>query len=52
MAENLLKLNDDKTEVLLITPRDQAESLAVNVGGFDIAPGVAPTRNLEPGGVV
>ena len=46
MAENLLKLNDDKTEVLLITPRDQAESLAVNVGGFDIAPGVAPPRNL------
>ena len=46
MAENLLKLNDDKTEVLMITPQDQAEPLTVNVGGYDISPKADPPRNL------
>ena len=46
MAENLLKLNEDKTEVLLITPREHPEGLSLNVGGFDIKPSETPPRNL------
>ena len=46
MADNLLKLNGDKTEVLLITPRGQGQPLSINVGGHDILPGTDPPRNL------
>ena len=49
MSENLLKLNDDKTEVVVITSREHisaAQNICINVGGFDIPPSDQPPRNL------
>ena len=49
MADNLLKLNDDKTEVIVITSRDKLsceQNITINVGGCDIAPSKDPPRNL------
>ena len=46
MSENMLKLNEDKTEVLVITSRDQIGDISINVGGCDIYPGEEPPRNL------
>ena len=49
MTNNLLKLNDDKTELIVITSKDDvARSLnvSVNVGGHTIIPSKDPTRNL------
>ena len=51
MADNLLKLNDDKTEVIVITSRAKiSEELGVkiNVGGHYISPSVEPPRNPGP----
>ena len=46
MTDNLLKLNDDKTELLVITSRDLSCDISLNVGGCDIFPGKEPPRNL------
>ena len=46
MSENMLKLNEDKTEVLVITARGQTNDISINVGGCDISPGIEPPRNL------
>ena len=49
MTNNLLKLNDDKTELIVVTSKDDiAKSLnvSVNVGGHCINPSEAPPRNL------
>ena len=46
MSENMLKLNEDKTEVLVITSRGQIGDISINVGGCDIYPGSDPPRNL------
>ena len=49
MSVNLLKLNDDKTEVLIITSKEHISSdqnIAINVGGCDIHPSTEQPRNL------
>ena len=46
MSENMLKLNDDKTELLIVTSREAANDITINVGGCDIHPGNDPPRNL------
>ena len=42
----MLKLNDDKTELLVITSRDEARNITLNVGGCDIHQSSEPPRNL------
>ena len=49
MKENFLKLNDDKTEVLVITTRSglsDSLSVSIRVGDQDIPPSDNPPRNL------
>ena len=49
MSRNLLKLNDDKTEVIIITSKEKISSdqnISINVGGCDIHPSAEPPRNL------
>jgi hypothetical protein len=49
MADNLLKLNDDKTEVIVITSRQsisERQAITINVGGCDISPSEEPPKNL------
>ena len=49
MTNNLLKLNDDKTELIVITSRDDISKIAnisINVGGHWITPKEDPPRNL------
>ena len=49
MSVNLLKLNDDKTEVLMITSKEHIcsdQNIAINVGGCDIHPSTEQPRNL------
>ena len=49
MSDNLLKLNNDKTEVLVITSRDhisKIQNVSIKVGGCDISPGTEQPRNL------
>ena len=43
MTNNLLKLNDDKTEIIVITSSDQVSTslnISINVGGHNISPKV------------
>ena len=49
MKLNLLKLNDDKTELLVITSRpstSQSLHISIKVGDQDISPSEAPPKNL------
>ena len=50
MNENMLKLNDDKTELLIITSQEHLSkklNLSINIGGFDIHPDYKePPKNL------
>ena len=49
MAENLLKLNDDKSEILIITAHDHTSkehNITLNIGGCHVSPGTEPPRNL------
>ena len=49
MTNNLLKLNDDKTELIIITTSEttsRQEDIVINMGDSAIAPSMEPTRNL------
>ena len=46
MSYNMLKLNEDKTEFLIISSRDQINDISINVGGCDVRPSNDPPRNL------
>ena len=49
MTNNLLKLNDDKTELIIITtsnPTSRQEDVVINIGDSPIAPSMDPPRNL------
>ena len=49
MTNNLLKLNDDKTELIIITTREDISkivNISINVGGHQITPKEDPPRNL------
>ena len=49
MTNNLLKLNDDKTELIVITTStktSQNQNVVINVGDSLITPGETPARNL------
>ena len=49
MNENFLKLNDDKTELLIITTREELSKISdtsIKVGDQSISPSDNPPRNL------
>ena len=49
MTNNLLRLNDDKTERIIITTSEttsRQEDIVFNIGDSPIAPSMEPTRNL------
>ena len=49
MTNNLLKLNDDNTELIIITTHEttsRQEDIVINVGESPIAPSMEPPRNL------
>ena len=49
MNNNLLKLNDDKTELIVITSSKdigQKLNISLNIGGNCITPSKEPPRNL------
>ena len=49
MTNNLLKLNDDKTERIIITTNETTshqEDIVINIGDLPIAPSMEPPRNL------
>ena len=49
MANNLLKLNDDNTELIIITTSESTsrqEDIVINIGDSPIAPSTEPPRNL------
>ena len=49
MTNNLLKLNDDKTEVIIITSKEDISSnldISIRVGGHLTSPSMTPPRNL------
>ena len=49
MTNNLLKLNDDKTELIIITSSETTryqEDIVINIGDSPIAPSMEPPRNL------
>ena len=49
MTNNLLKLNDDKTELIIITTSETTshqEDFVINIGDSPIAPSMEPPRNL------
>ena len=50
MTNNLLKLNDDKTELIVITTHSntsQNQHVGINIGDSLIAPSREPSRNLQ-----
>ena len=49
MNDNFLKLNDDKTEILIIRSREELSKISdisIKVGDHSIPPGDDPQRNL------
>ena len=49
MTNNLLKLNDDKTELIIVTTSEttsRQEYIVINIGDSPIAPSMEPPRNL------
>ena len=49
MTNNLLKLNDDKTELIIVTTSEttsRQEDIVINIGDSPIAPIMEPPRNL------
>ena len=49
MTNNLLELNDDKTELIIITTSEttsRQEDIVINIGDSPIAPSMEPPRNL------
>ena len=49
MTNNLLKLNEDKTELIVVTSstrNSQSQHITINVGGSIISPSEKPVRNL------
>ena len=49
MTNNLLKLNDDKTELIIVTTSEttsRQEDIVINIGDSPIAPSMEPPRNL------
>ena len=49
MTNNLLKLNDDKTELIIVTTSEttsRQEDIVINIGDLPIAPSMEPPRNL------
>ena len=49
MTSNLLKLNDDKTELIIVTTSgttNRQEDIVINIGDSTIAPIMEPPRNL------
>ena len=49
MTKNLLKLNDDKTELIIVTTNEttsRQEDIVINIGDSPIAPSMEPPRNL------
>ena len=49
MTNNLLKLNDDKTELIIITTSEttsRQEDIVINIGDSPIAPSMEPPRKL------
>ena len=49
MTNNLLKLNDDKTELVIIATSEttsRQEDIVINIGDSPIAPSMEPPRNL------
>ena len=49
MTNNLLKLNHDKTELIIITTSEttsRQEDIVINIGDSPIAPSMEPPRNL------
>ena len=49
MTNNLLKLNDDKTELIIITTSEttsRQEDIVINIGDSPIASSMEPPRNL------
>ena len=49
MLENFLKLNDDKSEVIVITSRDHIskdQNISIHVRGVNIYPSMEPPKNL------
>ena len=50
MTNNLLKLNDDKTELIIITTSEttsRQEDIVISIGDSPIAPSMEPPRNLR-----
>ena len=49
MTNNLLKLNDDKTELIIVTTSEttsRQEDIVINIGDSPIAPSMESPRNL------
>ena len=49
MTNNLLRLNDDKTEIIIITTSEATshqEDMVINIGDSFIAPSMEPPKNL------
>ena len=49
MTNNLFKLNDDKTELIIVTTSEtpsRQEDIVINIGDSPIAPSMEPPRNL------
>ena len=49
MTNNLLKLNDDKTELIIVTTSEttsRQEDIVINIGDSPFAPSMEPPRNL------